>query len=200
MGGLDKIVENILSDANNQADEIIKEADNYCDEFMADVKEKTAHEIKDITNNAARERSLYEEKIASSADFRRRNAILKAKGEVIDEAMELAKKKLITLPDEEYFEILLTVLADNIQKGDGKMLLSSDDFKKVNADFSQKVNELASKNQGQIEVVDGLDRVDNGFILVYGDIEENCTFDAMFEAKKEEMRDVANKELFLSDK
>ena len=43
----------------------------------------------------------------------------------------------------------------------------------------------------------GRDNIDNGFILAYGGIEENCTIRAMFHTKQDELSDVVQKILFV---
>ena len=43
----------------------------------------------------------------------------------------------------------------------------------------------------------GRDNIDNGFILTYGGIEENCTIRAMFDAKRDELADSVYRMLFV---
>ena len=43
---------------------------------------------------------------------------------------------------------------------------------------------------------DEIRSIDGGFVLVYGGIEENCTFKAMLEASREELHDMVNGKLF----
>ena len=38
--------------------------------------------------------------------------------------------------------------------------------------------------------------IENGFVLVYGGIEENCTLRAMFDAKRDELSDKVHRMLF----
>ena len=38
--------------------------------------------------------------------------------------------------------------------------------------------------------------IPNGFVLVYGGVEENCTLKAMFEAKRDELADKVNHLIF----
>ena len=39
-------------------------------------------------------------------------------------------------------------------------------------------------------------QIKNGFILVYGGVEENCTINAMFDAKKDELSDIVHRLVF----
>ena len=38
--------------------------------------------------------------------------------------------------------------------------------------------------------------ITNGFVLVYGGIEENCTIDALFDARRDELSDIVQRLLF----
>ena len=38
--------------------------------------------------------------------------------------------------------------------------------------------------------------IEDGFVLVYGGIEENCTFRALMDAKKDQLQDTVNQILF----
>lgn len=48
-----------------------------------------------------------------------------------------------------------------------------------------------------LEIGAGRDNIDNGFILAYGGIEENCTIRAMFDAKRDELSDIVHRLLFV---
>lgn len=41
--------------------------------------------------------------------------------------------------------------------------------------------------------------IDGGFLLVYGGIEENCSFEALFESDKERLQDAAQELLFANE-
>ena len=76
---------------------------------------------------------------------------------------------------------------------------SLDMAKKKGNDLSKKAQELvdvAKEKGGSLEVDSDPADITDGFILKYGDIEENCTFDAIFDSKRDELRDLVNKNLF----
>ena len=88
-----------------------------------------------------------------------------------------------------------------------KRLASSSDMRKRKAVLEAKqeviseVLEDAYKAVGELDdaayftetVPDGMD---GGFILIYGGIEENCTIKALFDAKRDELSDKVNRQLF----
>lgn len=198
MSGLDKIVEEIDRQAREEASRILNEADEYCNEYMEKVKIQVAEEVDEFYKKAAAERKVYEEKTISSGDFSRRNAILKAKQELINQVLEKAKEKMENLSDDAYFNILEQILRKNIQKGQGKICLSKKDLERMSDDFLDRINEIAKEQSMESGLVLEKEPVDikNGFVLVYGEVEQNCTFDALFAYKMDMLKDIANRKLF----
>ena len=196
MSGLDNIVKRIKAEAREQADIIEKDTSSFKKEYVGQIKAETSAEIKKIVDQSARDRAIYEEKVISNGEFRKRNAILKAKGEMIDETIEKALEELKSLDDSAYFDTLLSIVEENVQAKDGKIRLSSKDASRLPSDFESKVSSVAKSKGGSL-VIDSVNAdIDYGFILVYGDIEENCTFDAIVASKRDELRDIVNKNLF----
>ena len=196
MSGLDNIVKKIKSNSQEEIELIKKDAEGYRTSVLADAKKDTDKEIKDILDKSKREQAVYEEKIISSGEFKQRNALLKAKGEVIDEVIARALDELKNQDTDAYFDTVLNILKDNVQSKDGKICFSKADLDRMPSGFDAKVNEAAKEKDGSLEVDSAPADITDGFILKYGDIEENCTFDAIFEAKRDELRDLVNKNLF----
>ena len=56
---------------------------------------------------------------------------------------------------------------------------------------------LQPKKGGKLTLLkEGNDTIRGGFVLLYGGIEENCTFKAMFDSKKGELSDKVHVLLF----
>lgn len=196
MSGLDRIVEEIRRQADTEAEEILKKADEYCDSYMEDVKKNVQKEIEDYNKKALAERVLYEEKTQSGGEFKERNAMLKAKQQCIGKVIEAAENKIINFSAEEYFELLEKILEANVAPGDGIIKMNKKDLERMTPQFENKIKEIAEKYNGTLTISNKPCDMKGGFILVYGDIEENCTLDAMFAVKAEQLKDIANKELF----
>jgi V/A-type H+-transporting ATPase subunit E len=79
----------------------------------------------------------------------------------------------------------------------GKLLFSAVDKNRLSVDFDLKlIQVLADKPEASLIVSDETVTLDGGFLLIYGDIEENCSFDALFSAEKENLQDKVNSLLF----
>jgi len=196
MSGLDNIVKKIRAQAKTDAGVIEKELSSFKKEYVGKTKSETSDEIKKIANEAAKERAVYEEKVKSNGEFRQRNAILKAKGEIIDETISKALEELKSLDDAAYFDVILNVIESNVQSKDGQIRFSKKDLDRMPAQMEEKISSIAQSAGGSLVLSKDAADIDDGFVLVYGDIEENCTFDALFAAKRDELRDIANKNLF----
>lgn len=196
MSGLDKIIEEIGASAKAEADIILQKADQYCEEYMANVKKEVQQEVEHFEKNAEAQRNLYREKTKSGAGFRERNAILKAKQQSVQEVMKRARKKLENLPENEYFDFLIRLFEKNVQPQSGIMFFSEKDIKRMPENFKTQIQNTAHEKGGQIEISSDRADVDNGFVLVYGEIEENCQIKALFDADMGRLKDIANRKLF----
>ena len=196
MSGLDNIVKKIKSNSQDEIELIKKDAEGYRANVLAEAKKETDKEIKKILDQAKRDQDLFEEKVVSNGEFKQRNALLKAKGEVIDEVIERALDELKNQDTDSYFATILNVLKENVQDKDGKICFSKKDLDRIPSNFGVKASDIAKEKGGSLTVDNEPADITDGFILKYGDIEENCTFDAIFEAKRDELRDLVNKNLF----
>lgn len=196
MSGLDKIIEQIQQQAQEEAKEIEKKSEAYCNEYMEKVKSDVEKEIAEYNAQALKDRELYESKVKSGMDFKERNTVLETKQESIAKCLLAVEDKIKNLSDKEYFELLEKILEVNIQKDNGVMKLSERDLSRVPQDFKDSIGKIAKKAGGSLELSDTPAQIKDGFILIYGNIEENCTFKALFDSGLGRLRDIANRELF----
>ena len=78
---------------------------------------------------------------------------------------------------------------------EGEIRFSERDRKRFPAGFEKEIGKIAAERGGSLRLGDNA-AIDNGFILAYGGVEENCTFRAMFDSRKEALQDAARKVLF----
>ena len=77
------------------------------------------------------------------------------------------------------------------------MYLSKRDLERAPEDFEESINSLVYE-KGAVRLSKKPRDIENGFVLVYGDMEVNCTLRAIFDEKHDLLRDALCKELFLS--
>ena len=195
MSGLDEILTLIEQQQKQTEESIIKSAESKAAAIKAEGDEKARKAYEDHLRIAKAQAEKDFENSCASVDASMKRKILACKVEMIDVAIEKTISKLKTLPDKEYFELLLRLISRHTQQGKGVLALSEADLKRVPADFEQKLSELSAKSGG-IELSKEPADIEDGFILSYGLISENCSFRAMIEAEKEDIRDTAARILF----
>lgn len=194
MTGLDKILENIASDARQKADEIIEAAKLEAKRILDESATEAGEECAGIVEATRQEAELLGKISKSGAELNGRKLMLKTRRGLIDEIMAEAVAKLKKLPAEEYFAVLVRLAAKYAEKGEGEMILSAADKARIPAGFIDSVNSALSG--GRLAVAEDTAETDGGFILRYGGIEENCTFDAIAEQERERLSDELDALLF----
>lgn len=116
-----------------------------------------------------------------------RRAELSAKVEAVDAAIEAAYDAMCDMGADEYFAALEKLAVRNAGKGEGELRLSKRDLDRVPSGFADRINAVLT--DGSVKLSGQSADIDNGFILVYGDIEINCTFRALINEQKDIVRE-----------
>ena len=196
MNGLDKMKDQILSEANSSATSMIAEAKEEAQSILKQAEEEAKLEADKISQKSKAAVENQKERFQSSTDLLRKQAILAAKQDVITEILDASYEKLIGQSDEDYFTMILKMV-DKYSLGEtGSIAFSQKDLKKMPAGFEEKISEAAKKKGGSLELEKEGRNIEGGFVLIYGGIEENCTLRAMFHSAKDELSDKVHKLLF----
>lgn len=196
MRGIEKIAAQIIGEAEEKKAAIYEEIQHKIDELNAKTDEEIKAELERINDDTLREEGTLEELAGLAAQQKRRQAALSAKQEVIGEIINEAYERLLNLEDEKYFAVIKKMLEDNVLSEKGEIIFSARDRQRMPKDFEDVIKNVALEKGGELVMSDEIRSIDGGFVLVYGGIEENCTFKAMFEASREELHDMVNGKLF----
>ena len=195
MTELEKIIDEIESAASLEAEETLAaakdEADGILSAANADAERQAAEAEADT------ERRVAEIKLAgvSARQRARRERLLEARQDLISEVIGGVRKKLHTLPEPEYFGLLARLAASAAADGDGAVLLNEKDRMRLPPDFEAMLSDMLPGG-ARLSVSDEIRPIDGGLILKYGSVEQNCSFDAIFAARREEFSDLINDALF----
>ena len=135
--GADKIVSNIMSEAQAKADVNIGEAQGKVDAILADGEKRAEATKVKIAEDAAKQADMRYQQIISEAKMNARRAELGAKEEVIEEAFSKATEDLTNMAntnDPEYVDALIEMIKEaavEIGGGDLIVLLKEEDIPKV---------------------------------------------------------------------
>ena len=193
MSGIDKIIEQIeknsasacdsvIAAAPSKADAVIAQATEQAQRITAEGRDKTAARVADIKKRGD-----------SAAELEEKRVMLSAKQSIISKMLAEGLAAAKALPDNEYFELIEKMVSEYSQPEDGVILFGSKDISRLPEGF---INRLNSVSKGGLTLSDEAADIDAGFILKYGGIEQNCSFDAVFAGESEYLSDRAGRLLF----
>lgn len=195
MAGLEKIIERIAQDSAAKCDGIIFDAQSEAERMKSAAAEQAEKDKAAIVEAANKEAKALVDMAESGAELEGKKLLLATKGEVIEKAIDVAFKKLGTMPNDEYFAALYALVKKYAQGGEGVMRLSEKDLGRLPKDFEKKINDGLEKG-AKITVSKDPADISDGFILVYGDIEINCSFEALIEDSRDAIKDELNSIFF----
>ena len=193
MSGIDKIIEQIEKNSASACESVISEAQLKADAVIAQAKEQAqriADEGKDKT--AARVADI-KKRGDSAAELEEKRIMLSAKQSIISRMLGDGLASAKALPDGEYFELIEKMVSEYSQPEDGVIFFGSKDLGRLPEGFIDRLN---SASKGGLTLSEDAADIEAGFILKYGGIEQNCSFDAVFAGESEYLSDKAGRLLF----
>lgn len=196
MTGLDKIIEDITSESNAAVSAMLEKAHAQAEEIRSKAKKDAAEQCAAIAKRAEEEAAMIRERAKSAAALQTRKAVLGAKQQLIADIIEKAQQSLYALPDDEYFSLILKMVVKYAPSRAGEILFSPADLKRLPKDFEKSLNDAVKEKGASLKVSGQTRNIDGGFVLSYGGIEENCSFSALFDARRDELQDKVNQLVF----
>lgn len=220
MTGLSKITDKILEQARADAEARLTEADRQCAE-ISESYARRAYEIKaSAYESARREASQIVSRAKSSEAMIRRDTVLEAKADLIDRTFELAKHEILSLSPDRYVEMMtrLLIFVIHTVAEDGKaareaygeaetvlpqsleLLLNERDSarcgKEIIANVNSRIDGEHRAMAEKIRLSDTHARIEGGLILRMGDIEINCSVEALIGEIRPTLEAKVNRRLF----
>lgn len=190
MAGLDSILNEITRDAQGEATQILEDAKIQVKSLQDEATQVIEEELKLFDLETERLCQLQKEKGLSQAESAKKRAILSGRQGWIEQMLHQSKDYLVSLPAEAYFDILKELCINHAHQEDGQIHFSSKDVSRIPEGFLELLNqELKSKNKGALTQGETKAHILGGCILSYQNIEENLTFDALFEEHHETLED-----------
>lgn len=194
MTGLESIINQIAADGQKETEEILSEARKRADEIAEEAKAKGAEQVRAVLKDGERRAQDIRDRAQSAAELEQRNQMLVFKQQLIGEAVDAARTSFENAPDKEYFDTLLTLYTRFAREGQGEMHLNAKDLERLPDNFLARMRKAVPG--AQVTISPKPHEVESGFLLVYGSVDINCTFRAIFEDAYEELRDAAGRLLF----
>lgn len=168
-----------LVKTRQEVEQILKEAEkNRQAQYEMSIKQVDA-EVKQLLDRGK-----------SATDLQKRKLLLDAKQQLIQRIFRDALDTILKMQQEEYFKLLLGMVDHYALNEQGEIHFSEQDLGRMPDSF---VREMEKR---QITISKQPVRMRGGFLLSYGEIEVNCSIEALLEANREILQDQIVKLVF----
>ena len=191
MNGGETIINRINADGDAAVAAIKAEADKANAAVLAEAEKEAQRRAQAIADKTAQKCAQSKTASKSRCDLAVRSALLRQRRSEIDKTVDMLLDYLTNLDDSAYFDALYK-LAAQLRGKSGVLSLNQKDLNRLPADFTDKVRAAGL----DATVSDAPADITGGFILKNGDIEENMDFRALISARRDEIEDFINRELF----
>lgn len=221
MTGLDKITEKIIAEARADAAAINDRASKQCADIMFAASSDAERIKASLEERAQKEAENIIARAKSSAAMQKRNLILDAKSKAVDSIFETAYKELLALPEEKYCELVSRLVAaaitdeletektnislygeENVEIPEKYELVFNESDKKKLSDAILKgterivIGKISREEISKLSIAEDTADIDGGVIVRLGNIEINCSTEAVFALVRERMESEISEMLF----
>lgn len=196
MAGLDKIISQIEEESKAAAARTIEAARAEAEKILETARKEAEAECSEIERRSGQAVDNILERGKSAADLKKRGSMLAEKQKLIRDTIARAKSELKSMEDEAYFGMILKLAVKSAQSGEGEILFSAKDLARLTGGFEGQLNAALKDKGAQLHISKDTRDIDAGFVLTYGGIEENCSFDAIFDSAHETLQDITQEILF----
>ena len=191
MNGGETIINRIKADCDESVASIRLDAEKANAAVLAEAEKQAQLRRKEIADSTKQKIAQIQAASKSRSELAARTALLKQRRAEIDKTAGALLDYLTGLGDNDYFNALYR-LAAQLRGKSGELLLNQKDLQRLTSDFENRVREAGLDARVSQTPADIL----GGFILKSGDIEENMDFAALLNARRDEIEDLINRDLF----
>ena len=191
MNGGETIINRIKADCDESVASIRLDAEKANAAVLAEAEKQAQLREQEIADSTKQKIAQIQAASKSRSELAARTALLKQRRAEIDKTAGALLDYLTGLGDNDYFNALYR-LAAQLRGKSGELLLNQKDLQRLPSDFENRVREAGLDARVSQTPADIL----GGFILKSGDIEENMDFAALLNARRDEIEDLINRDLF----
>lgn len=145
MNGIEKITARIEEDGRAENETLLAEARAQAADIAAKYRAEAQAAADEALEQGRRDAGERQRRMESAAQMECRKAVLCAKQDVIEEAFQLAHKKLLELPREQYVALLAELAAQASVTGREKLIFSAPDRAQVGKAVVMAANEKLAR-------------------------------------------------------
>lgn len=189
MAGIESITQRILSDAREKAEAIVEKAEREADALLQSAADNAQRARSQRLAYADAEAARARQRRIMVARMQQKQELLAQKQELLDETYRQAMQAVLDMPQEQYEELLATLIAQASDDGREEVVLCARDRERLDA------KRLLARAEGLLRR-EGADKpsltlsaqtlgAQGGFVLKKGDIETNCTLETLLARSRE---------------
>lgn len=180
MSNLDKLVAEILQQAQKEANRMLTKAKTENSEFSEKENKKIQKEVDAINDKAQEEAQALKERMISNANLKSRDMILQAKEELADDILEKVLERLKNIDTKKYLKFVENILKNLNLSKNAEVMVSKD----MKLALGDKILDYKISNQ----------TVESGCSIKDGNLIYNNEFSNLIEFNREELeREILNK-------
>lgn len=189
MNGIEKITQRITAEAEAECRNLTEEAKKRC----AAIKAEFAARAKTVYDEAVAlgEKDVEEFRIRENraARLEAKKDVLSLKRDLVQKAFDGAREKLLGMAAEDYSAFLIRLVSKAVSSGTEEVIFSEEDTASVGEKVVAAVN-AARASQGlpaELTLSRETRSMDGGAVLKAGNVEVNCTLDALFGQSRDDL-------------
>lgn len=189
MTGIEKITARIQADAQKEIDAVLADAKAQADEITARYAAEAKQAEAEILEKGQRSAVESRQRLNSTAQMNAKKQELAVKQELLEKAFDLAYEKLVQLPEEEYVDLLAKLAVKASASGKEQLIFPAADRARYGVKVATKANELLAKagKPAGLTLSEETRSFKGGLLVCDGDVEVNCTFEALVRLARNEV-------------
>ena len=204
MNGIEKITGQIDADVQKEIGAALDQARAQAKEIEARYESQAQTQGEALRRKGEQDAALRRERLVDVARLEARKTLLAAKQDLVGQAFDLALKKLLELPDQEYIALLAKLAVAASRTGREQVILSQKDRSRygkqavtmANDMLAKKAGPRAAESAGMLTLAEESRPMAGGLILRDGRVETNCSFEVLIHLQRDALSAEVARALF----
>ena len=203
MNGIEKITGQIDADVQKEIGAALDQARAQAKEIEARYESQAQTQGEALRRKGEQDAALRRERLVDVARLEARKTVLAAKQDMVGQAFDLALKKLLELPDQEYIALLAKLAVAASRTGREQVIFSQKDRSRYGKQAVTMANDMLAKKAGphadhtSMLTLAGESRpMAGGLILRDGRVETNCSFEVLIHLQRDALSAEVARALF----
>lgn len=193
MNGIEKITGQIDADVQKEIGAALDQARAQAKEIEARYESQAQTQGEALRRKGEQDAALRRERLVDVARLEARKTLLAAKQDLVGQAFDLALKKLLELPDQEYIALLAKLAVAASRTGREQVIFSQKDRSRygkqavtmANDMLAKKAGPRAAESAGMLTLAGESRPMAGGLILRDGRVETNCSFEVLIHLQRD---------------